>query len=244
VLCYRHSRLARPFIRIMRSKVFRPSLDDVEKLSYGKGAKKRGTGSRYVCHRLNRDERKLYELSKQAHYLTVRGTGYRKERKGSPVCNTFRQRCDALETICIIIEKRAEADTLIIDFSTLRVDDDTPFVSLVLENVFKAKYPDLYLLVTKDKGFDASAVIDRCTPINWDAVKTKPIWGVNERLIKVTCDRDVAKTLAIDILKESSNFDDVDFETIIERAQDDEDDDVIVDGIASDDNDSIDWDDI
>lgn len=34
----------------------RPTLDDVERISYGQGAKKRGTGSRQVPHRLNGDE--------------------------------------------------------------------------------------------------------------------------------------------------------------------------------------------
>lgn len=37
----------------------RPSLDDVERLSRGQAAKKRGTGSRGVCHRLNESERKV-----------------------------------------------------------------------------------------------------------------------------------------------------------------------------------------
>ena len=34
----------------------RPTLDDVERISYGQGAKRRGTGSRQVPHRLNGDE--------------------------------------------------------------------------------------------------------------------------------------------------------------------------------------------
>jgi len=206
----------------MRTKVFRPFLDDVERLSYGQGAKKqRGTGSRFVCHRLNRDERKLYDLAKQAGYLTVRGTGYRKERKGSPVCNTFRQRCDALEEICVIVEKRADTDTLIIDFSTLRVRDDTQFVSLILENVLKAKYPDLYS-ATKNCDDDSCSIIQK--PIIWDAVKTKPIWCVNERLITLNCARDVAKSLAIDVLKESMKFDANVVESIIETMPDHNDD--------------------
>lgn len=37
----------------------RPSLDDVERLSRGQAARKRGTGSRAVCHRLNESERKV-----------------------------------------------------------------------------------------------------------------------------------------------------------------------------------------
>lgn len=233
----------------MKTKVFRANLDDVERLSYGKGAKKqRGTGSRYVCHRLNKDERKLYDLAKQASYLTVRGTGYRKERKGSPLCNTFRQRCDALDEICVIIEKRASIDTVMIDFSTLRVKDDTPYVLQVLDNVFKAKFPDLYEMVTKDADgdMDVSTIIKG--NINWDSVKTYPIWGVDERLIIVTCERDTAKALAIDVIKESYNF----TEIIESNESDDIAEEVTRTVVTSDsaadehesDDDSIDWNDI
>lgn len=255
----------------MKSKVFRPHLDDVERLSYGKGAKKqRGTGSKYVCHRLNRDERKIYDLAKKASpsFLTVRGTGYRKERKGSPLCNIFRQRCDALEELCVVIEKRSDQDTLVIDFSTLRVRDDATFVSLVLENVLKPKYPDLYDLVVGRNGEEedcldqgnSSSTFFR-TPIHWETVKTQPIWAVNERLITIPCDRDVAKSLAVDVLKESHNFmlDDVGIdivdnndEVIIEETtttmQNQEKDAVFissaVDNDNDDDDDSIDWNDI
>ena len=38
-------------------------------------------------------------------YLAVRGTGYRKERKGNPLPNIFRQWCDAKEVPCIVIEQ-------------------------------------------------------------------------------------------------------------------------------------------
>lgn len=96
----------------MRAKVFRPHLDDVERLSHGKGVtKQRGTGSKYVCHRLNRDERRFYEHAKQVSFLTVKGTGYRKERKGSPLQNIWRQRCDALAIVYVCIEKHSSEDT-------------------------------------------------------------------------------------------------------------------------------------
>ncbi|OEU06447.1 hypothetical protein FRACYDRAFT_200782 [Fragilariopsis cylindrus CCMP1102] len=275
---------------VVRPKVFRPDLDDVERLSYGKGAKKqRGTGSKYHCHRLNQEERKLFELAKKkscgnsnssgnsfySSFLTVRGNGYRKNRKGSPLHNIFRQRCDALEELCVIVEKRnsgssgsADGDRLMIDFSTLRVRNDTKFLSMILENVLKAKYPDLYhnLLMMKHEeevdekcdrvvGTAGDALIR--TPIDWETVKTKPIWAVNERLLIVPCDRDIAKELAIDILKESSNFvfdDSAYTEVIIEEQKSlprhDDDDAVLTtskntgsSSTTNDDN-SIDWDDI
>ena len=148
---------------------------------------------------------------------------------------------------------------------------------MILENVLKAKYPELYhnFLMMKQKeevdekcdrvvGTAGDALIR--TPIDWETVKTKPIWAVNERLLIVPCDRDIAKELAIDILKESSNFvfdDSAYTEVIIEeeksslpRRHDDDDDDDDDDAVlttskntsssstTNDDDNSIDWDDI
>jgi len=195
------------------NKVFRPFLDDVERLSYGKGAtKQRGTGSRFVCHRLNQEERATYEVAKQKGYLTVKGTGYRKERKGSPLHNIWRQRCDALKTVCLIVEKRPIQDTVVMDFSTLRVPNDAPYVAWVVENTLKQKYAELYdNMLTQQtlKGTD-SVLLD--SPIDWETVKTKAIWAVNERNISILCsDRSTAKLLAEDVLKESSNFENIEF---------------------------------
>lgn len=48
-----------------RAQVWRPSLDDVQRISTGDAARHRGTGSRAVPHRLNAEERKAYDLAKQ-----------------------------------------------------------------------------------------------------------------------------------------------------------------------------------
>jgi len=288
----------------MKVKVFRPHLDDVERLSYGKGAKKqRGTGSRMVCHRLNQSERILWDMAKKqgAGYLTVRNSGYRRTRKGSPLCNIYRQRCDALEEISIIVEKRPDVDKVLIDFSTLRVANDSTFVLAILDRVLRAKYPDLHREVTlilkeeedilnpknRDDGDDTKleteadadkrqrqlqrrALLETslANPIDWDAIRNKPIWGVKERLITVSCDRDVAKSLAMDVYKESQNFDMLEIDRLnkehhdkmilIDADNDDDDDgnanadagaDVDVLNDKNDDNDDngslvIDWDDI
>lgn len=47
------------------------------RLSRGQAAKKRGTGSRAICHRLNEMERKEFELAKKMGFVQLRGTGYR-----------------------------------------------------------------------------------------------------------------------------------------------------------------------
>ncbi len=205
-------------------KVFRANLDDVENLSYGRGAKKqRGTGSRFTCHRLNRDERRIFDQAKRDGFLTVRGTGYRKNRKGSPVVNTFRQRCDALARLCVTIEKRSDSDRVVIDFSTLRVQDDSSLVSFLLGAVFRTNHPNIYeaflannektmnyqqnISSAKDDGANtsesASIQIENTThrPIHWETVKAKPIWGVDERFLAVSCEREVARSIAINVLK-------------------------------------------
>ena len=58
----------------------RPSIDDVESISFGRKAKKRGVGSRGVPHRLNSEERTEFELAKKRKYLVLKGSGFREER--------------------------------------------------------------------------------------------------------------------------------------------------------------------
>lgn len=90
--------------RLFASSV-RPSLDDVERISRGQAAKKRGTGSRAVPHRLNEMERKEWEVAKKRRYLALRGTGWRKERGDSPLANIYRQLCDALAIPSISLQR-------------------------------------------------------------------------------------------------------------------------------------------
>jgi len=47
------------------ARPFRPEMDDVDRLSKGGASKRRGTGSFHIPHRLNSDERPVYEASKK-----------------------------------------------------------------------------------------------------------------------------------------------------------------------------------
>lgn len=50
----------------------------------------------------------------------------RRERKGSPLTNIYRQWCDAKVTLCCVVECDtigAGTDVLVVDFSTLRRPD-------------------------------------------------------------------------------------------------------------------------
>lgn len=56
-------------------------------------------------------------------FLQVRGTGYRKGRKGHPLPNIYRQWCDAKAQPCIVIEQDASGgsiDVVVVDLAPLR----------------------------------------------------------------------------------------------------------------------------
>lgn len=63
-------------------------------------------------------------------FLSVRGTAYRRERKGNPLPNIFRQWCDAKGWPCVVIEQDLALagggggqDTVVVDLAPLRLLD-------------------------------------------------------------------------------------------------------------------------
>jgi len=119
-------RQQRLFLSMMSKRLeVRPVLDDVERISFGKAAKRRGTGSRAVPHRLNADERVEFNLAKKRKYLLMRGSGWRHERGDSPLANLYRLYCDATEIVAISVRRGlqpdgAAVDEVVVDFSPLR----------------------------------------------------------------------------------------------------------------------------
>lgn len=105
-----------------KEAIRRPTQDDVQRLSEGRAAKTRGWGSRQIPHRLNAEERKVYDLAKKKGALTLKGSGYRKERKGSPLANIWRQYNDSTARHCIIVLQSSSGmeDVVLVDISTLR----------------------------------------------------------------------------------------------------------------------------
>lgn len=115
---------ARRALTTSRLQIERPTLDDVQRLSEGRAARSRGWGSRQVPHRLNQEERQAFNIAKERGFLTIKGTGYRKERKGAPLANIWRQLNDALGRPCVLIEQwGAAADLVLVDLSPLRLID-------------------------------------------------------------------------------------------------------------------------
>ena len=105
----------------------RISRDDVERLSRGQPAKKKGYGSRSVPHRLNDVERAELNRAKRKGFVSLVGGGNRRTRKGSPLGNIFRQWCDAREKPQVILYKSTGSETkqpldrILVDLSPLRL---------------------------------------------------------------------------------------------------------------------------
>lgn len=126
----------------------RPSLDDVERISKGLAANRRGTGSRGVPHRLNSLERAQWDIAKKKKFLVLRGSGYRKERGDSPLANIYRQFCDSTNIPAINICQGLGTgeiieDTVVVDFSPLRRKDLGPLVDLCKAEAQKPEYKSI-----------------------------------------------------------------------------------------------------
>ena len=107
-----------------RIKCWRPTIQDVERISFGKPAKKKGTGSRGTPHRLNEEERKLFDQARRKGFLEIGGSGWRSQRRDAPLVNTYRSLCDARGQACIALHKgNTGEDELVIDLSPLRLPD-------------------------------------------------------------------------------------------------------------------------
>lgn len=101
--------------------VWRPDINDVERISFGKPAKKKGTGSRGVPHRLNLDERFLFDNARKKGFLETEGSGWRSQRREAPLLNSYRSLCDARGQASIVLHKGSTGmDELVCDLSPLR----------------------------------------------------------------------------------------------------------------------------
>ena len=104
--------------------------DDVDAISWGRRAKTRGVGSRGVPHRLNGDERTMYDIARNKGFVELRGSGWRKERADSPLRNTYRSWCDAVAVPAIFLHKGAEGvDEVVVDLTPLRSPQAYPLAA-------------------------------------------------------------------------------------------------------------------
>lgn len=133
----------------------RISKDDVVRLSRGQPAKKKGYGSRGVCHRLNDNEQKAFERAERAGFVTLDGTGYRRGRKGSPLGNIHRQWCDARAKPQIVFCKASGGrplDNVIVDLAPLRINALSEDSSIV--DGFLSEWKAQILVAAENAGME------------------------------------------------------------------------------------------
>ncbi|KAL4520968.1 hypothetical protein Ndes2526B_g00147 [Nannochloris sp. 'desiccata'] len=202
----------------------RPTLDDVQRLSEGRAARTRGYGSRQIPHRLNADERQEYNRAKERGFLTLKGSGYRAERKGAPLANIWRQFNDANGRPCIVIEQQGPLDTVLLDLSPLRLlNNSLSSVEEALGQVAKELGVETFppgshgspftVIVPVDSFLEDEEGVESAAPSEGSSAGggdiedgreltaaeehtlTAPIWQQKPKLLFFRCERPVAKLL-------------------------------------------------
>lgn len=119
------------FWRARGGDCWRPDVRDVERISWGMPAKKKGTGSRGVPHRLNDDERKSFDRARRDGFLQVAGSAYRSQRRDAPLLNSYRSLMDARGRPMAVLHKLVPTndedehhDRLVVDLSPLRLPEE------------------------------------------------------------------------------------------------------------------------
>eukprot|EP00600_Ochromonadales_sp_CCMP1393_P008818 CAMPEP_0174953828 /NCGR_PEP_ID=MMETSP0004_2-20121128/76_1 /TAXON_ID=420556 /ORGANISM="Ochromonas sp., Strain CCMP1393" /LENGTH=172 /DNA_ID=CAMNT_0016201555 /DNA_START=130 /DNA_END=645 /DNA_ORIENTATION=+ len=161
----------------------RPTIEDIERISKGQAAKRRGTGSRAVPHRLNNAERKEWELAKTRRFLQLRGSGWRKERGDSPLANIYRNYCDAVNIPCISVLRAIGTseplvDTVIVDFSPLRRVDVSDYATQCIREAQNQNS------LQSSQSYGSISTIDDHSDVigmlGWDGIEkmfeSDPIW--------------------------------------------------------------------
>ena len=146
----------------------RPNIDDVDRLSRGQAAKRRGTGSRAVPHRLNAEEREGYDRAIQHGFLTLPSNlGSRRERKGSPLFNIWRMWNDAQQRPAVFFVKRGgrlSSDEVWVDISTLlrpanRLPLNAPAIADVVGKIESAAACTNGIVQSNDTVINVSSVL-------------------------------------------------------------------------------------
>jgi hypothetical protein len=178
---------------------WRPTVNDVERISFGKPAKKKGTGSRGVPHRLNEDERFQFDLGRSNGFLQVAGSAWRSQRREAPILNTYRSLCDAKGQVSIVLHKQNDGiDELVIDLSPLRLPDT--FESVAHRCLEEYAGGEVIFQVAETLNTDGSDNEDESAPVvdqekvN-DPWETRPIYQLPPFCVSWELPRSEAKTL-------------------------------------------------
>jgi len=159
----------------------------------------------------------MYEVAKKKQFLETRGTGFRRDRGGNPVKNTWRQYCDSAAMCCIHVEQGfgdGAVDRVAVDFTTLRVPNMEPAKNIALDLV--AKYnvepcvddEDDDLMITEEGETEGEEEVQRLVTVKGTKTDGRgplyqsPIWAIREdRLVFQTPDRAEAKKVAKELAK-------------------------------------------
>lgn len=181
-----------------REKCWRPTVSDVERISWGKPAKKKGTGSRGVPHRLNHDEeRLLFDQARRKGFLEVAGSGWRSQRRDAPLINSYRSLCDARGQVCIVLHKgNTGLDEVVVDLSPLRLPES--FSRLEKEVIDFVNMPTSYKPSEDESPFmidDNSLEEETNRDTSEDPWNSRPIYQLPTFCISWESDRSDAKDL-------------------------------------------------
>jgi hypothetical protein len=175
---------------------WRPTIQDVERISWGKPAKQKGTGSRGVPHRLNQEERFQWDLARQYGYLSVQGSAYRSERRDAPLLNSWRSLCDGKAQACIVVHKFVNGDQVAVDLSPLRLPLEFPQVADLCLNQCEGGRT-VGWSSSDTTADDNSGNDEKEETFTDDAWKSRPIYQLPPYfVIWDSLDRPAAKTLA------------------------------------------------
>jgi len=180
-----------------RKKCWRPTVSDVERISWGKPAKKKGTGSRGVPHRLNSDERLLFDQARRKGFLEIEGSGWRSQRRDSPAINSYRSLCDARGQVCIVLHKSQSGmdDEIVIDLSPLRLPDT--FTTIENDLVHLISIPTHYIASEEEMDLsDYDNIVDvKEEDEEEDQWNNRPIYQLPTYCISWKIQRSEAKKL-------------------------------------------------
>jgi hypothetical protein len=181
---------------------WRPTVNDVERISWGKPAKKKGTGSRGVPHRLNEEERFLFDQARRKGFLEITGSGWRSQRREAPLLNTYRSLCDAMGQASIVLHKsNTGVDELVVDISPLRTPEKFPNIAETCQQKFEGaevEYQGSYTTDDDDDVASADEVDEEVVSTSEDlltAFETRPIYQLPPYCIAWELERAQAKSL-------------------------------------------------
>lgn len=190
---------------ISRKNCWRPTVSDVERISWGKPAKKKGTGSRGVPHRLNHEEeRYLFDQARRKGFLEVPGSGWRSERRDAPLVNSYRSLCDARGQVCIILHKlNTGMDDIVLDLSPLRLPSTYSHLEkeilefIDLPSTYAPSGEDPVDLVVNDLMDEEVEIDPSDDPWNCRPIYQLPTYSISWRLDRAQA-KDICKKLAVE----------------------------------------------